>query len=351
MTVTDTAVEVPASTKQVELGEWGVEHLTVTTGNTPGPGPHEVLVRTEAVSLNFRDLLVVAGLYNPKIPLPLVPLSDSAGTIVAAGENATKFPIGTRVMPIHVPGWTAGRGEPGSAARGGETPGVLAEYVVFDQRDLVEVPPHLTAVEAATLPCAAVTAWNGLFGGAEPVRPGNKVLILGTGGVALFALQFAKLAGAEVAMTSKDDEKLARAAGLGADHLINYSSDPTWGRTARKIFDGAGADLVVELAGASTLPESLRAVRRGGTVSLIGSVTGAVVEDLSLPPIFMRAVTLRGLAVGSRDTFEDMNSAIARHQVRPIVDTVFSGLASIGEALGHLSTGSHFGKLVIEVGQ
>jgi NADPH:quinone reductase-like Zn-dependent oxidoreductase len=335
--------------RRVELPAWGGANLDITTGEIPTPGPGQVLVRTQAVSLNFRDLLVVEGLYNPKIPLPMVPLSDSAGVIVEAGDGATKFAVGTRVMPIHSPGWVGGRGEPNGAGRGGETAGVLAEYVVFDQRDLVVVPDHLSAIEAATLPCAAVTAWNGLFGGPHPLCAGQQVLILGTGGVGLFALQFAKLVGAEVAITSKDDAKLAKAAAMGADHLINYSSDTQWGRTAKKIFGGVGADIVVELAGATTLAESLRAVRRGGTISLIGSVTGASVEQLSLPPIFMRAVTLRGIAVGPRDMFEDLARAMAQHGTRPVVDRVFKGLESIGEAMVYLAGGTHFGKIVIEV--
>ncbi|MTD53084.1 zinc-binding dehydrogenase [Amycolatopsis sp. RM579] len=337
--------------RRVELAQWGIDNLAVTDVDRPEPGPGQVLVRTQAVSLNFRDLLVVGGVYDPKMPLPLIPLSDSAGTIVQKGPGAVKFGVGTRVMPIHVPGWVAGRGEPGAAARGGEIPGVLADFVVFDERDLVEVPAHLSPAEAATLPCAAVTAWNGLFGGAEPVQAGHRVLILGTGGVGLFALQFAKLAGAEVTITSQDDAKLAMAADLGADHVINYREDRQWGRTAKKIFDDIGADVVLELGGGATLPESLRAVRRGGTVALIGSVTGAVVENLSLPPIFMRAVTMRGVAVGPRDLFEDMNRAISQHQLRPVIDRVFHGLEAIGTALESLATVSHFGKLVLEVSE
>lgn len=333
--------------QQLELARWGAENLSITTVRRPEPGPGQVLVRIEALSLNFRDLLVVQGLYNPKIPLPLVPVSDAAGIIVARGPGAAKFDEGTRVMPIHVSGWTAGRGEPDGAPRGGPYPGVAADYVVFDQRDLVAAPDHLNAVEAATLPCAAVTAWNGLFG-ASPILPGQRVLILGTGGVALFALQFAKLAGAEVAITSSDDAKLERARAMGADHLINYHADANWGSTARELFGGDGADVVVELGGARTLAQSLRAVRRGGSVALIGSVTGAEVEKLSLPPVFMRNVTMRGVAVGPRDMFEDMVRAIATHRLRPVVDRVFQGLPAFGEALGYLSTAAHFGKVAVE---
>lgn len=334
--------------KHIELAKWGAGNLSITNVPKPVPGRGQVLVRMQAISFNFRDLLVIDGIYNPKIPLPLVPVSDGAGVIIERGPEANKFEEGALVMPIHVPGWTAGRGEPDSTPRGGPGPGVAAEYVVFDQRDLVEAPAHMTAAEAATLPCAAVTAWNGLFG-SEPIKPGQRVLILGTGGVALFALQFAKLAGAEVAITSGDDEKLARAKAMGADHLINYHTDQAWGGTARQLFGGDGADVVLELGGARTLAQSLRAVRRGGTVALIGSVTGAEVEKLSLPPVFMRNVTMRGIAVGSREIFEDMVRAMAQHQVRPVIDRKFQGFDTFSDALQYLSTGSHFGKIVLEL--
>lgn len=349
----DLAVTGARSSKmmqQIELPRWGVENLAVATVARPVPGRGQVLVRMQALSLNYRDLLVVQGLYNPKIPLPLVPVSDGAGVVVERGPGAAKFDEGALVMPIHVPGWTAGRGEPDGAPRGGPNPGVAAEFVVFDQRDLVEAPDHLTPVEAATLPCAGVTAWNGLFGG-EPIRPGQRVLILGTGGVGLFALQFAKLAGAEVAITSKDDDKLQRAKAMGADHLVNYNADLGWGSTVRELFGGDGADLVLELGGARTLAQSVRAVRRGGQVALIGSVTGPEVDKLSLPPVFMRNVHLRGVAVGSRELFENMTRAIALHRVRPMVDHTFHGIETFPQALERLSTGSHFGKIAIELGQ
>jgi NADPH:quinone reductase-like Zn-dependent oxidoreductase len=335
--------------RRIELTQWGVDNLSTTSVPRPEPGPGQVLVQMKAVALNFRDLLVIGGLYNPKMPLPLVPVSDGAGHIVERGSYATKFEVGALVMPIHVPGWTGGRPEHDAVPRGGPSPGVLAEYVVFDERELVEAPAHLDAVEAATLPCAAVTAWNGLFGGAEPLQPGDQVLILGTGGVGLFALQFAKLAGAEVIITSKDDAKLSMATKMGADHVINYQKDPDWGRTAREICGGAGADIVIELGGAATMGQSLRAVKRGGTVAMIGSVTGAEVEKLSLPPIFMRNVAIRGVAVGSRDLFEDMAAAIAQHRIHPVVHRVFDGLDSFTAALKELASGSHFGKVVVQV--
>ena len=335
--------------RRIELTRWGVDNLELGSVPRPTPGPRQVLVQMKAIALNYRDLLVISGLYNPKMALPLVPVSDGAGVIVERGPEAEKFGDGTLVMPIHVPGWTGGRPEPDAAPRGGPGPGVLAEYVVFDEADLVAAPGHLDPIEAASLPCAAVTAWNGLFGGAAPVRPGEKVLILGTGGVALFSLQFAKLAGAEVIITSKDDAKLHAAKTMGADHLINYRNDPTWGQTARAICGGVGADVVIEVGGAETLHQSLRAVRKGGTVVLIGSVTGAEVSQLALPPIFMRNVSLRGVAVGPRDLFEDMAVAIAQHEIRPVVHKAFHGLSAFTGALAELASGSHFGKVVVEV--
>lgn len=332
----------------VEIDAWGMDGLTVKDRPTPTPGPRQVVVRMRAVSLNFRDLLVVEGRYNPKMRLPLVPVSDGVGEIIAAGPGARRFETGTRVVPIHVPGWVSGG--PGESAeagpRGGPSQGVLAEEVLFDERDLVAIPAHLDDVEAACLPCAGVTAWNALYGLAH-TKPGDKVLVLGTGGVALFALQFAVAGGAEVAITSKDPKKLERARAMGASHLINYADDARWGETAKRIFGEPGGDRVVELGGAATLSQSLRAVRRGGDVMLVGSVTGNVAPDFNVVTTFMRAVRVQGVAVGSRVEFENMNKAIARHALHPVVDRVFDGINSFKEALAHLAEGRHFGKIAI----
>jgi len=300
------------------------------------------------VTLNFRDLLVVEGRYNPKMRLPLVPVSDGVGDVIAVGSDVRRFQVGDRVMPIHVPGWVGGEAAESSGPRGGPTPGVLAEHVVFDERDLVSVPAHLSDVEAACLPCAGVTAWNALYGLAH-TKPGDKVLVLGTGGVALFALQFAVAGGAEVAITSKDPTKLTAARAMGAEHLINYSTDPHWGQTAKRAFGEPGADRVIELGGAMTLSQSLRAVRRRGDVMLVGSVTGNVVPDFNVVTTFMRAVRMQGVAVGPRTLFEEMNKAIARHQLRPVVDRVFDGLEAFPEALAYLAAGQHFGKIALRL--
>ncbi|WP_234707444.1 zinc-dependent alcohol dehydrogenase family protein [Rhodopseudomonas palustris] len=323
--------------------------LSIEEKPTPVPGPRQVVVRMRAVSLNFRDLLVVDGRYDPKMRLPLTPVSDGVGEIIAAGPQARRFQVGARVLPIHVPGWVASGGESTEGGpRGGPSQGVLAEEALFDEPDLVEVPAHLDDVEAACLPCAAVTAWNALYGLAN-TKPGDKVLVLGTGGVALFALQFAVAGGAEVAITSKDPAKLERAGAMGAEHLINYADDPRWGETAKRIFGDPGADRVIELGGAATLSQSLRAVRRGGDVMLVGSVTGNIAPDFNVVTTFMRTVRMQGVAVGPRSVFESMNKAIVRHALRPVIDHVFDGLESFPDALGYLAEGRHFGKIALRI--
>lgn len=334
----------------IEISTWGRDGLSHVQRPLPDPGPGQVLVKMRAISLNFRDLLVVEGRYNPKMRLPLVPVSDGVGEISLLGAGCRRFPVGTRVVPIHVPGWVGGAAGEGAEAgpRGGPTEGVLSEYALLEECDLVAVPDHLDDTEAACLPCAAVTAWNALYGLAH-TKPGDKVLILGTGGVALFALQLAKAGGAEVAITSKDPLKLERAKDMGATHLINYAEDPSWGETGKKIFGGEGADRVIELGGARTLSQSLRAVRRGGDVMLVGSVSGNVANDFNLVTTFMRGVRMQGVAVGPRTSFEAMNKAIAHHELRPVVDRVFDGLESFQDALSYLAEGRHFGKIALRL--
>lgn len=334
----------------VQINSWGTGGLSIAERHTPVPAPRQVVVRMRAVSLNFRDLLVVEGRYDPKMRLPLTPVSDGVGEIIAVGPNVKRFRIGERVMPIHVPGWVAGSGAESAEGgpRGGPGEGVLAEEALFEERDLVAVPGHLDDVEAACLPCAGVTAWNALYGLAN-TRPGDKVLVLGTGGVALFALQFAIAGGAEVAITSKDSAKLRAARAMGAQHLIDYTADPRWGEAAKRMFGEPGADRVIELGGAATLSQSLRAVRRGGDVMLVGSVTGNVAPDFNVVTTFMRAVRVQGVAVGPRSVFENMNKAVARHALRPVVDRVFDGLESFPEALAYLAKGQHFGKIALRI--
>lgn len=329
------------------IDAFGRQHLAMREVATPIPGPGQALIRIAAASLNYRDLLIVDGTYDPRMRLPLIPLSDGAGVVAAVGDGVTRVAVGDRVAPIFMPGWHDGDNAEGRPSLGGPLPGVAAEYHQCSAEDVVRLPAELSWAEAATLPCAAVTAWHALFGHAR-VTPGARVLILGTSGVALFALQFAKLAGAEVAITSSRDDKLERARALGADHTINYSSDHDWGVTARRLF-GDGADVVLELGGGGTIAQSARAVRRGGSVLLIGSVTGGRAVGLDLVPVFMRGVRLQGVSVGPRDAFAAMLRAIARHRSRPVIDSTFA-FDRLPDALAYLAGGGQFGKVVVTIG-
>jgi NADPH:quinone reductase-like Zn-dependent oxidoreductase len=330
-------------------GHFGLDALTVAERPQPQPGPGEVLVRVRAVSLNYRDLLVAKGQYNPKMPLPRVPCSDGAGEVAAVGDGVKGVRAGQRVAGLFMPAWQSGELTEAAtrSALGGAVDGMLAEFVVLPESGVIAVPEHLSDEEAATLPCAAVTAWHGLVteGG---VRPGDRVLVQGTGGVSLFALQFAKLAGARVIATSGHDDKLQRVRALGADEGINYKTTPEWGDKARQLAGGDGVDHVVEVGGVGTLAQSLRAVRPGGHISVIGVLTGGG-GQVSLFPVLMKKVRLQGIYVGPRSTFAPMNRAIAQHSLKPVVDRVF-GFDQAPDAFRHLESGAHFGKVCIRVG-
>ncbi|HTU90117.1 MAG TPA: NAD(P)-dependent alcohol dehydrogenase [Gemmataceae bacterium] len=326
---------------------FGLDALTLTERPQPQPGPHEVLVRIKASSLNYRDLLVVKGQYNPKMPLPRIPLSDAAGEVAAVGPAVSRVKVGQRVAAIFMQKWLAGDLDETKAksALGGAIDGLLAEYALLHEDGLVQVPDHLSFEEAATLPCAAVTAWHGLVTEGR-VKPGDTVLLQGTGGVSLFALQFARLAGARVIITSSNNDKLERARKLGAAEGINYKETPEWGDKARELTGGRGVDHVVEVGGAGTLGQSLRAVRMGGQISLIGVLSGA--GQANPMPILMKNVRVQGIFVGSREMFEAMNRAIAVNQLRPVIDRVFS-FAEAVQALRHMESASHFGKICIRM--
>lgn len=326
---------------------FGVDNLKFTERIEPVPGHGQVLLRVRAVSLNYRDLLLVKGLYNPKLPLPLVPFSDGAGDIVGIGEGVTRVKVGDRVAGIFMQSWLAGDLTAAAArsALGGERGGMLAEYVVLDQEGVVVFPEHLSYEEAATLPCAGVTAWHATI--EQGLRPGERVLLLGTGGVSVFALQFALAAGASAIITSSRDEKLERAKGLGASQGINYREVPEWGEKVRELTGGRGADLVVEVGGAGTLPHSLKAVRTGGRISLIGVLSGTEGKVNPLP-IVMKKVSLRGIFVGSREMFESMNRAVSAGGLHPLIDRVFP-FEGVREALRHMEEGAHFGKICVNV--
>ena len=325
-----------------------IDDLTPDEAPTPVAQRGQVLLRMQAWSLNYRDLMVATGRYGIGGTRPnLIPLSDGAGEVVAVGDGVRRARVGDRVCPTFMQGWPGGEviAEARQRALGGTTDGVLAEYVLVDQEDLVHIPPHLSYEEAATLPCAAVTAWNALFG-ERRLLPGETVLVLGTGGVSIFALQFAHAAGARVIATSSSTDKLARARALGASEGINYREVPEWHEAVRELTGGRGADYVVEVGGAGTLPRSVSAARIGGQVALIGVLTGGQIDPA---PIMRRNITLRGIFVGSREMFEAMNRAITRHQIRPVIDRAFP-FAQARDAFRHLQAAAHVGKVVISMG-
>jgi len=311
-------------------------------------GPGQVLVRVHAVSLNFRDLMVVQGRYNPKMKLPRVPCSDGAGEVVAVGAGVTEWKPGDRVAGIFFQDWLEG---PPAAAKqkgalGGDIDGMLATEVVLAETGLVRIPEHLSFAEAATLPCAALTAWNALFN-VSNTRPGDTVLIEGTGGVSIFALQFAKMAGARVLGISSSDEKLERAKGLGLDTGLNYRENPDWEKWVNEQTGGEGVDLTVEVGGAGTLARAIRATRVGGTIAQIGVLTGPN-EGVDIRPVLSKQMKIHGVYVGSRKQFLAMNEAIGLAGLKPVVDAVFP-FADAPAALRRMESAAHFGKIAIAV--
>jgi NADPH:quinone reductase-like Zn-dependent oxidoreductase len=325
---------------------FGLDNLGLIDLPDPTPGPGQVLVRIRAASLNYRDLLVVRGQYNPRVQFPRVLGSDAAGEVVAAGVGVTKWKPGDRVAGCFFQDWAGGPITEAAvrSSRGSERDGVLSELASFEEGGLVAMPDGLSFEEAATLPCAAVTAWNALT--AAACGPGRTVLLQGTGGVSIFALQFAKAMGARPLITSGHDEKLTRALSMGAAAGTNYRTSPDWDRWAREQTGGAGVDVVVEVGGAGTLERSAKAARLGGFVALIGVLAGgAAFNPMS---ILMKAIRLQGIFVGSREMFEAMNGFITTHQIKPVIDRVFP-FDDSANAFRHLESGAHFGKVVIRM--
>ena len=324
--------------------EWSIDGLELAERPAPEPGPAQIAVRIRAASLNFRDLLTVQG-RGGAYKLPLVPFSDGAGEVIAVGDGVTRVAVGDRVCPMFFPLWLDGR--PSAANRrlalGGTRPGVLQEVMLLDAEAVTRIPRDLSFVEAAALPCAGLTAWRGLFEEGH-VRPGQTVLVQGTGGVSIFALQFARLAGATVIVTSSSDEKLERAKALGADHTINYRTVPEWGKAAAE-WAGDGVDHVVEVGGKDTFRQSIEAVRVGGTILVIGVLSGFT-QEIALPSLFSKNLHVIGLSVGSRKMFEDMASAIKRSDIKPVIDRTFD-FGDVPEALRLMERGGHFGKIAI----
>jgi NADPH:quinone reductase-like Zn-dependent oxidoreductase len=334
---------------EIAAGSSTLEGLRRCERPDPSPLPHQILVRVKAASLNYRDLLIARGHYmGGTVAASTIPLSDGAGEIIAIGASVTRFRVGQRVASTFFRGWIDGAPPRRPLVALGAPPadGVLADLTVFDEHDAVVVPEHLSWESAATLPCAAVTAWRSLVDIGH-VSPGETVLLLGTGGVSIFALQFALLAGASVIITSSSNVKLERARILGASGCINYRTTPEWEREVLKLTGGKGADHVLDVGGAETLSRSIGSVAVGGKIAMIGVLTGTGVAG-SPYGLLVKQASVQGVYVGSRGHFERMNAAISAHRLEPIIDRQFS-FDDAPAAYRHLESGAHFGKVVIRM--
>jgi len=329
-------------------GEWDFDHLDLAERPDPVAAADQVVVQMHAASLNARDLIVpVRGYGRATGELPLIPVSDGVGKVVEVGADVTRVKVGDRVCPTYFQNWVGGEPDVNSfsSALGGPLDGVMAEKVCLSEQGVVKVPDYLTDEQAATLPCAALTAWSAISTYGE-VQEGDHVLVQGTGGVALFALVFAKLRGAKVTVISSSDSKLEKVRAMGADETINYNETENWAKATRSITaERGGYDNIIELGGQMTLPSSLRAIKAGGTISLIGVLSGLDLQA-SLGFVVTRQVRLQGITVGHRDGFEAMLKAMEQHKVQPVVGEQFS-FADFKTALQHLQKGNHFGKTVI----
>jgi NADPH:quinone reductase-like Zn-dependent oxidoreductase len=324
---------------------YGIEHLKAAEKPDPQPGPGQIVVAMKAASLNYRDLMTVKGVAG-RFALPLIPFSDGAGEVVAIGDGVTRVSRGDRVCPMFFQSWLSGPVTQESRTRdlGGSLPGVLQEKMLIEAEGVSKFPAHLSYEEAATLPCAGLTAWRAIAVEA-PVGPGDTVLVQGTGGVSMFALQFASARGAKVIVTSSSDAKLERARALGAGKTINYKATPDWGARARELTGGRGVDVVVEVGGANTFNESLDAARVGGTIVVIG-VLGGFSAPVMVPVLFSKNLRICGISIGSREQFEDMCAHIERWKLRPAIGNTF-GFAEVPQALRVMEAGGHFGKIAV----
>lgn len=331
-------------------GAFDIDNVKLAERAVPKAGPGEVVIRMKAASLNYRDLLVVSGMYGPNLKLPLVPLSDGSGEIVEVGEGVTRLKRGDRVAPGFFQGWISGGPEAerlGATVLGGPIDGCAEDYMRLSAEGVSKAPSNLSHEEIATLPCAALTAWRALVAEGN-LKPGETVLVQGTGGVSIFALQFAKAAGARVVVTSSSDEKLERARALGADDLINYRKTPDWAKEARTLTGGRGVDHIVEVGGAETFPQAITAARVGGHVAVIGVLSGFV-KDVNLGAVMSQNIRISGITVGSRAHFEDMVRAIETNDIHPVIDKRFP-LEELPAALKTMQGASHFGKIVLSIG-
>jgi NADPH:quinone reductase-like Zn-dependent oxidoreductase len=331
---------------QIE-GDWGMDHLKLSTRPEPQAGPGQVVVKMSASSLNYRDLLVPKRGYGSHTgKLPLIPVSDGVGVVTEVGPGVRRVAVGDRVCPTYFQRWVSG--EPDlerlTQSLGGPIDGTMTDYMCLSEEGVSKLPAHLSDIEAATLPCAALTAWSALVTTSN-IRPGDRVLVQGCGGVALFAVAFGKMLGAHVTVISSSDERIERVKALGADAAVNYRATPEWAKATREITGGRGYDLILELGGEKTLPQSLRCIRPGGTVAMIGILSGSAMAT-SLGLIITRQVRLQGVTVGHRDGFEAMLRAIKLHRIKPVVDRVFA-FEELKEAMAYLQSGAQFGKVCL----
>ena len=329
----------------------GLQGLVLKTHDTPEPGRGQVLVRVHAVSLNYRELMI---LQQGRYPLPVKPdvigVADGAGEVVALGAGASRSKVGDRVIASIFPQWMDGPFSVAHAAQlGGSLDGMLTEYAVLPEAALVAIPEHLSYEEAATLPCAGVTAWNALGGGGVPLQAGDDVLVLGSGGVSLFALQLAKASGARVIATTSSDEKATRLRALGADEVVNYRNTPEWASEVRRLTQGLGVRHVVEIGGGSTLTQSLKAVGFSGEVAFVGTAAGGS-STLDANALFASGATVRVIAAGSTAQLARMAQVMALHRIRPVIDRVFE-FSEVPQAFAYYAQQQCFGKAVIRVAQ
>ena len=325
-------------------GDGGIDALALVDRPSPRPGPGQIKVSVRANALNYRDLNSVRYPGRMGIVFPRVPNSDGAGEVIAVGEGVSQFKPGDRIAGCFFDDWPGGEVSPAAmaSARGGAIDGMAAEEVVLGEHGALAIPQHLSYQEAACLPCAALTAWHALIvkGG---LKAGDTVLLLGTGGVSIFALQFAAMMGARIIITSKSDDKLARAKAMGAWKTINYETTPQWAKEVLAITGGRGVDHVVEVGGGGTLEASIEAVRLGGHIALIGVLTMGTINPM---PILRKSIRLNGIYVGSRAWFQQMNTAISANALRPVIDKAFP-FAEAPAAFLHMQSAQHFGKIVL----
>jgi NADPH:quinone reductase-like Zn-dependent oxidoreductase len=327
----------------------GIDALKLIETETPEPGPGEVLVKMSEAALNYRDLLVVKGTGSWKPPAARIPVSDGVGETVAVGENVSRVRVGDRVAGIFLPKWLDGEltAEKFVLPLGGAAAdGVLAEYAIFDEESVVKIPSNLSDEEAATLPCAAVTAWHAVVRRSR-VAPGETVLIQGTGGVSLFALQFTHALGGRPIVISSSDEKLSRAKDLGAEATLNYKKFPNWDAKILELTGGKGIDHVIEVVGGENLNRSLNAVRISGSISFIGLLAG-LAAPIDTWQFVGKNVELHGIETGSREMFEEMNRFFEEREIKPVIDRIFE-FSDAKNALRYLESGAHFGKIVVKI--